>query len=104
MQQFTLYENRGNNRINYPYFIDIQNDLLSQLDSRIVLPLVELANFRDKFPANLCPKVRVDGEVFIILTHQLTTVPIKSLTHPAGSLVEYRNTIISALDFLITGI
>ncbi|VXD07277.1 Plasmid maintenance toxin/cell growth inhibitor (fragment) [Enterobacterales bacterium 8AC] len=29
MQQFTLYENRGNNRINYPYFIDILNDLLS---------------------------------------------------------------------------
>lgn len=40
MSQFSLYKNEDNssNEI-YPYFIDVQNPLLGELYSRLVIPL-----------------------------------------------------------------
>jgi toxin CcdB len=40
MPQFTLYKNENkNSKKAYPYFIDVQSDLLVDLNSRLVIPL-----------------------------------------------------------------
>lgn len=40
MSQFTLYENKdkSSNKA-YPYFVDVQNHLMNELNSRLVIPL-----------------------------------------------------------------
>lgn len=105
MGQFTLYQNTDHSTQNtYPYFLDVQSDLLSVLNSRLVLPLTPEQRLEASAPEKLCPIVQLDDGNFALLTHQLTSVPNKMLKEPVGSLEICRDEIISAIDFLITGI
>ncbi|EKF9865090.1 CcdB family protein, partial [Vibrio cholerae] len=43
MSQFTLYENLDKSTSTaYPYFVDVQSELLSTLNTRLVIPLTPL--------------------------------------------------------------
>lgn len=101
--QFTLYANtdKDTNKT-YPYFIDVQNNLLDSLKSRVVIPLTSVKNTEENYPANLCPTIKIRN--YALLTHQITTVPLNILMKSAGSADTNRDEIISAIDFLITGI
>lgn len=104
MSQFTLYENTNEeSREAYPYFVDIQNGLLDSLNTRLVIPLTPAANLAENI-AHLCPTTTVDQDKLVLLTHQMTNVPVTALQRPKGSLEHLRVEITSALDFLITGI
>jgi toxin CcdB len=105
MSQFTLYENLNHDsKETYPYFIDIQNDLLNSLNTRLVTPLTPLNFLGEKSIGNLCPITNVDGNSFVLLTHQMTNVPAVALQSPVGSLDHLRDEIVAAIDFLVTGI
>ena len=99
-----LYENSNeDSREAYPYFVDIQNDLVESLNTRLVIPLTSSKLLVDNI-GRLCPKVTLNDEVFILLTHQMTNVPVAALKYPKGSLEHLRDEIVSAIDFLVTGI
>ncbi len=105
MEQFILYrnENKASKRT-YPYLINVQNDFLDELNSRIVIPL-SLYNALDKTAAEkLCPVINVKDESFVLLTHQMTSVPKTSLKQKVISLENYRYEILGAIDLLLTGI
>lgn len=105
MSQFTLYENLNPaSRAAYPYFVDIQNALLEPLASRVVIPLARAGEGSAQPMDGLCPLVEVGGAPYVLLTFQLTNVPLTALKAPAGSLQQMRQEIISALDFLVSGI
>jgi hypothetical protein len=63
--------------------------------------------FRDKNPrscvAALSPLVEFEGETYVLVTRHLATISRDDLGPPAGSLVERRDTIIAAMDFLLSG-
>lgn len=64
MSQFTIYRNhnaRTKNRI--PFLLDVQSDLLSDLGTRVVIPLALTTTFKGKV---LCPH----GENFDYETHK----------------------------------
>lgn len=42
--QFTVYRNKGNARI-YPYLLNVQSDIIGELHTRMVIPLLPLADF-----------------------------------------------------------
>ena len=42
--QFTIYRNKGNAR-DYPYLLNVQSDIIDELNTRMVIPLVPLAAF-----------------------------------------------------------
>ena len=67
MSQFTLYANKdkGSNKT-YPYFVDVQNNLMSQLNSRLVIPLSPISKVKDKVAKKLCPIIHVDDADFIV--------------------------------------
>ena len=46
----------------------------------------------------------VNGEQFVLLTHQMTNVPVAALQDPKESLEHLRDEIIAAVVFLVTGI
>ena len=87
----------------YPFFVDIQTDLLDTLNSRVVIPLTE-AHPDKVLPHNLCPRFEVNGVQYYLLTHQITTVAKSFLKKNEVSLLPNRTEIINSLDFLISGI
>lgn len=105
MSQFDVYANtnKDTNKA-YPYFVDVQNGLLDALNSRLVIPLTPVATTGKPYPDHLCPILKIAGESFALLTHQMASVPVSLLKKKECSLSEHRSDIISAIDFLVTGI
>lgn len=105
MAQFRVHENPNpRTRDTYPYLLDIQNDLLSDLSTTVVIPLTPRALAGRAAINKLCPEVQVQGETFIVLTPQIAGVDRKSLGAEVDDLSGYRSDIIAALDFIISGI
>lgn len=104
MKQYDLYENTDpDSQASYPFFVDVQTGLLEDLNSRVVIPIAPALD-ANSFPKNLCPIVEINNKQFALLTHQITTVSFSFLERKKGSLLLNRDDIISALDFLLTGI
>ena len=105
MPQFSLYKNNDKSTSRaYPFFVDVQSDLLNSLDTRIVIPLTPLELLEGSAPTHLCPIIHLEEGDFVILTQQTTSVPTKILQEEVNDLSALRNEIIGGLDFLITGI
>ncbi len=105
MAQFALFENQNaDSKETYPYFVDIQNSLLDSLNTRLVVPLTHAKNLDDASIGNLCPRTTLGHEEYVLLTHQMTNVPVSALKVPVGSLEHLRDDIVAAIDFLVTGI
>jgi len=81
-----------------------QKTLISDISTRIVIPLGRLSHFKDEKMQGLTPDIEYDGEKLLLLTPQITSIPSKQLQDPIGSLSHFRDEIISSLDFAITGI
>lgn len=80
MKQFTLYKNENkNSKKTYPYFVDVQSDLLNELNSRVVIPLSPKSALHDMNAKKLCPIITIDEELFVLLTHQMTSIPHSAL-------------------------
>ncbi|MDZ7803505.1 CcdB family protein [Thiohalophilus sp.] len=105
MAQFTLYENQNpDSKETYPYFVDVQCNLLDSLNSRLVIPLTQHRNLEKTNINNLCPQVTLNDESFVLLTHQMTNVPMSALKSPVTTIEHLRGEILEAIDILITGI
>lgn len=105
MCQFTLYENENKeSKKAYPYFIDVQNNILDELNSRIVIPLSTYKALNDTNASKLCPVFEIKKETFVLLTHQMTSVPKSILKKKVTSLETSRHEILGAVDLLLTGI
>lgn len=105
MAQFDVYINPSRNtRTAFPYIVDIQNSVISDIATRIVIPLGKLNNFKSEKLKGLTPEVEYEGESFLLLTPQIASIPSKILIQPIGSLSHLRDEIVAAIDFAITGI
>jgi toxin CcdB len=105
MSQFTLYKNLNKTTATaYPYFVDVQSELLSTLNTRLVIPLTPLELLANKAPSHLCPTIHIAQGDFVVLTQQMASVSTKFLAEPVADLSTFRAEIIAAIDFLITGI
>jgi toxin CcdB len=104
MAQFDVYENPNPaSRKSIPYLLDVQTDLLDNLATRVVVPLV--ASMSMPRPGrHLNPAVRIGETMFLMSTAEIAGVSVKSLGKKVYNIKEYRNEIVAALDFLITGI
>lgn len=106
MSQFSLYRNENKSSKNvYPYFVDVQNSLLNDLNTRLVIPLSTHSFLDHTAVSKLCPIIVIHEQGnFVLLTHQMTSVPTSILKNHMGSLEDYRYEILSAIDLLLTGI
>jgi len=105
MSQFDVYINPSKkSREAYPYIIDIQNALISDITTRMVIPLGKLCHFRNEQMHGLTPLIEYENEQYILLTPQIASMKSKLLKNPVGSLASLRDEIIAAIDFAITGI
>ena len=82
--------------------LDCQADLLSQLDSRFVVPLLPVGFVANPF-ARLNPVMTVEGERVVMVTQSAATVPVHALAGYVTSLAHEHAAIMNALDMLLTG-
>ena len=100
MARYDIYANpEPGERRHTPYLLDVQNDYISALASRVVVPLRKQTAFGP--PArDLNPVLSVDQEAVVLDTAALGAVPLALLKSPVGSLRPDREAIQEALDTL----
>lgn len=104
MARFDVYRNSGPQAADVPYLLDVQTEVLSGLDTRVVVPLRRRSRFPASIvPANLMPMVTVEGDECIVEIPKLAAVPVRILKEPVTSLSACRLEITRALDFLFQG-
>jgi toxin CcdB len=84
------------------YLLDVQADLLDQLDTRVVVPLLS----EDQAPPplkGLNPIFEIEGMRHVMVTQFIATLRTKELGEALLSLDEHHYTITNALDLLLTG-
>ncbi|WP_034460595.1 CcdB family protein [Buttiauxella noackiae] len=100
--QYYFYRNGSNNK-KYPYLIDVQSDLIDLLTTRIVIPLVHASQAQTRLPERICPIVEVEGEEFIVMTHEMASVDASVLREEVGNAMAWRTEIKAAIDFVFDG-
>jgi toxin CcdB len=102
--QFAVYRNKNpRTKATFPLLVDVQSDLLEPLHTRVVVPLTKAAGLSKKPVSHLTPQLTFDGDRYVLITPQLAGIARADLGAQAGSLQEQRQTILAAIDFLLTG-
>jgi toxin CcdB len=84
------------------YLLDVQSDLLRDLASRVVVPLVPLEEFGPVLKT-LNPVFAIDGAVYAMATAEMAGTAFRNLGKLAGNLETHRHEIKGAIDFLYDG-
>lgn len=83
MSQFTVFRNKNPQSLSaVPFLLDIQNDLLSDLETRVVIPLSPVSDLKGKTLGQLMPVLEIEGERFVMLTPQMAGIPKSELGAP----------------------
>jgi toxin CcdB len=83
--------------------VDCQADLLADLKTRVVVPLIR-EEAAPKPARRLNPVFLFAGERFVLMTQFLAAVEVRELVDKVGSLESEGETVLGALDFLLTGV
>jgi toxin CcdB len=98
MARFEVYPNpdgRG-------YLIDVQADVMSLFNTRVVIPVLPLDE-APKPAKTLNPLFEIDGQPYSMVTQYMAAVPAKLLKTPAFSVSDRRGEIVAAIDLLLQG-
>lgn len=103
MPRFDVYANpsAAERRVT-PYFLDVQNDYIDGLDSRIVIPLRRESAFGPR-ARDLHPLLQVNGDAVVLDTAALGAVPRAELHQPVAHLSDAGAPVQAALDTLFGG-
>lgn len=98
MGRFDVYANpvAAERRVT-PYLVDVQNDFIDALTTRVVIPLRREAAFGPS-ARNLNPVLVVGDDRVVLDTAALGAIPVGELRKPLASLDESRALIQEALD------
>jgi len=100
MAQFDVYINSNQDTKNQiPYILNIQNDILNNLSTTVVVPLI----LDIKSISNLNPIFLIENKKVVMSTTEIASIPKAYLGEKVYSLSDKRVEILNAIDFLITG-
>ena len=85
-----------------PYLLDCQSDVFSYFSTRLVAPLLRVAEV-PRPTRRLHPVFVVEGVDFVMATHLVSAVPVRTLGAFIVSLDEHHAQIRDALDMLMCG-
>ena len=84
------------------YVLDVQADLLSNLATRAVVPLLP-EETAPKPISELNPMFEIGGKRHVMVTQAIASIPGRELKRAVGSLTEQHDIILRALDILLLG-
>ncbi|MCW5613085.1 MAG: CcdB family protein [Rubrivivax sp.] len=100
MARLDVYANPDTGeRRHTPYFVDVQNDYIADIETRVVIPLRREAAFGPR-ARDLHPLLQVAGEPVVLDTAAIGAVPTSELRKRVGDLKQSRVEIQEALDAL----
>jgi toxin CcdB len=102
MAQFDVHENPR--KRDYPLLLDVQAELLSRLETRVVVPMVLLKRYGVRPITRLNPIARIRGVEYLLLFQELAAIPTSEMGDKVTSLAGRRADLLAALDLLFTGI
>ena len=100
MAQFDVYKNE-NDQTNQkvPYLLDIQNDILDSINTRVVIPLVkDKKDFK-----GLKKEFMIENQKVYLTTSQMGAVHKNELKTKITTLINQKEEIKNSIDFLIYG-
>ncbi len=98
MPRFDVYRNEDGGG----YLLDIQADILRDLNTRVVVPLMHPKNAPT--PAKrLNPSFQVGDETVVMVSQFMAAVPVAILKQPVASLEPHHSEIVDAIDMLMQG-
>lgn len=100
MARFDVHCLAGRDEVRF--VLDVQADLLDELGTRMVVPLLS-QEVAPKPAKRLNPVFVVDDHSFVMMTQFMAAVPVRNLKKIVTSLSIYQDEITQALDLLLTG-
>ncbi len=97
MARFTIYSNPG-----VGYLMDVQADMLSHLNTRMVVPLLPLSE-APKPAKTLNPQFVIAGSPYSMVTQYMAAVPSNTLKDAVLNAQDRHDEIVTALDLLLQG-
>jgi len=98
MSRYDVYPNPSGTG----YLLDVQADILQPLNTRTVVPLLQL-NEAPKPAKTLNPVFDIAGEPHAMVTQYIAAVPDRELQNPTCSVLQRHDDIVAAIDFLFHG-
>lgn len=98
MARFDVYPNPDGNGL----LVDVQAELMSHLESRVVIPLIPL-QIAPEPSRILNPIFKIGDDTYLLLTQQLAAVPAQLVKRSVASLADRRDDIAAAIDLLMQG-
>jgi toxin CcdB len=100
MARLDVYANPdAGERRHTPYFVDVQNDYIADIETRVVIPLRHESAFGPR-ARDLHPLLQVGGAAVVLDTAAIGAVPTSELRKRVGDLRAARGEIQEALDAL----
>jgi toxin CcdB len=104
MAQFDVYRNTNEaTKRTVPYLLDLQSDLLSDLATRVVVPLMLASRSKRKL-TRLNPTFRIEGVDVVMSTAELAAIHRRFLGERVASVGAARTEIVAAFDVIIQGV
>ena len=101
MARFDVYRLPGRSAL---LVVDMQADLLSDLATRVVVPLAPLAAGRREDIPRLNPVVTIGDKEYYFKPTDIATLPRALLRDPVANIEEaHRHDVTAAMDFLLQG-
>jgi hypothetical protein len=88
-------------RSGFPLIVVLQADV-AEGTYRLVAPLTGTTALAPK--SRLMPVVEHCGSSYLVVLNLMTTIPLRLLRHPVGSIAQYRDDLTRALDWLFWGV
>jgi toxin CcdB len=103
MAQFDVYDNPNPATAKtVPFLLEVQSDLLEELSTRVVVPLVS-AEAMGQPARHLNPLFEINDRPVVMSIAELAGISRRHLGAKVTSLAGLRQEIMAALDFLFTG-
>jgi CcdB protein. len=104
MAQFSVHINTNTEtKDNYPFLVDMQNQILDTLETRLVVPLILASKYKKKVIKELMPIVEISKKEYVVMVPLMASIHKSNLGQIISDVGSKRQEIIYALDFLITG-
>jgi toxin CcdB len=102
-KQFDIVKNKlSESKAQFPYFLVLQHDFLSELKGVVVVPLrLAVEGARQE---KLAPEIELDGKTHVVLMPSLASIQRKLLGATVTNIESRREDIIRAYDIIVSGI
>ncbi|HYZ21338.1 MAG TPA: CcdB family protein [Rhodopila sp.] len=101
--QCDVHRNTDDRTGQIPYLLDVQADLLDDLQTRVVVPLIRADTFGRRAD-RLHPVFEVEGTKVVMATHLIAAIRRHALGTAVASVRDQRDLIVNAIDVLWSGV